>query len=108
MAQVFRNAPTEAARLVGASPAMDQVAAEVAAEVRAGWAAARDTGAIAASVSVESTPGKRGVTDRLVSSDAPGVLSAEFGHLTRLGKGTEGPRRWVPGLHIFGKVARHK
>lgn len=98
MATVNESAAIEAAKIAGESPEMDRVARQIAAEVRAGYAGHAVSGKIAASIQTGRTPGKKGVTDREVYSEADGVISAEFGHIAPNG-------RMVPGVHAFGKAA---
>lgn len=98
MAQIYREAAIDAARIAGDDPEMDRVAQMVAADVRAEWGGHRRSGAIAGSIQTGRTAGKRGVSDREVFSTADGVLSAEFGHVAANG-------RYVPGVHAFGKAA---
>ena len=102
MAKVNKSASVLVAKIISKNPIMDAVADRVAAEVKAGWEAHADTHEIAASIQVKNVPGKKGVRDRIIYSDAPGVISAEFGHLA--GKRTSKKRKYVPGLHIFGKA----
>lgn len=105
MAQVYRIAAIEAARIAGEDAAMDAAAAKVEATVRGLAAAHNVTGNYLSGVGTERTPGKRGVTDRLVYVDDPAAAHIEFGHLTRRGKDMQGPQEWVEGLHIFGRAA---
>lgn len=99
MAYVNPDLSTEVARMVGEMPIMDEVAKEVAEKAKAEWLTHFWTGHIAASIKVERTPGKQGVIDRYVSSDARGVLSAEFGHFIK------NSTKYIYGLHIFGRVS---
>lgn len=106
MAVVYRIAAIQAAVAAGQSPVMDEVAAKIESTVRGLAAGHRVTGEYVAGIGSEEIAGKRGVTDRIVFVDHPAAASIEFGHLTRLGEGSEGPRRHVAGLHIFGRAAR--
>jgi|SRR5689334_3435021 len=103
MAQVFKSAAIDAARVAGESPVMDSVAHGVADRARGLAAGHNVTGEYLAGIGVTRTAGKRGVTDRLAYVDHEAAASIEFGHLTRPGRrGT--PRHWVPGLHIFRRA----
>lgn len=99
MASVSKNAGTLAAQIAGEMPEMDAAVAEVESAVKAEAARHRDTGHFEASISSGRTPGKKGVTDRLVWSDDPAAWSIEYGHRTPAG--TE-----VPGKFIFTNAAR--
>lgn len=98
MAEVYRSASLQAARIAGEDPAMDAAAQVVLARARAVATQHRLTGAYLTRFGTERTRGKRGVTDRLVFNDDPGAVSIEFGHTTTTG-------RLVPGQHILGKAA---
>lgn len=99
MAYVNPDLSTDVARMVGEMDIMDTVAAEVAEKVKAEWLKHFWTGHIAASIRVERTPGKKGVTDRYIISDARGVVSAEFGHFIK------NSTKFVYGIHAFGKIS---
>lgn len=105
MAQVYKIAAIQAAQIAGEDSAMDTAAAKVEATVRALAAAHNVTGSYLSGIGTERTPGKRGVTDRLIFVDDPAAEHIEFGHLTRRGKDMHGPQQWVAGLHIFGRAA---
>lgn len=105
MAEVYKIASILAARIAGEDPAMDSAAAKVESSARSLAAAHRLTGNYLSGIGSERTPGKRGVTDRLVYVDDPAAAHIEFGHLTRGGAEMDGPRHWVEGLHIFGRAA---
>jgi hypothetical protein len=108
MAQVykgFNGAANQAARIAGRSAEMDIVAEAIAREIRDLAIGHSITGAFFESIDTAEIRGKRGVTDRIVYSADPAAVSIEFGHLTRLGRGVEGPRQYVEGLHIFGRAA---
>jgi hypothetical protein len=62
-----------------------------------------DTGAYRRSLSVEKTTGPKGVPDYLVSTDDPGALAIEYGHMTPASKNS--PGTFVPGKHILGRAA---
>lgn len=102
MATVYAGVGTHVAKMVSGSTVLDQEAQKLASRVRSGWAAHhKSSGAgFFTTIKVKSIPGKKGVKDRLVYSDAYGIISAEFGHWTPGKK-----RRFVPGLHVFKKVA---
>jgi len=101
MAQVFKGAGTEAARVAGNDPEMDRVADRMADLIRATAAPHRDTGAFGESVEVHNVRGKRGVRDRLVTVSDPDAEHIEYGHATT---GPDGEGAWVPGLHIVGRA----
>ena len=105
MAQVYRVAAIQAAQIAGEDAEMDRVATAGAALARAIAGGHRVTGSYLRGIGTERTPGKRGVTDRLFYVDDPAAAHIEFGHLTRGGEELIGPRRWVEGLHIFGRAA---
>lgn len=94
MAQVFRSAAIDAARIVGESRELTTAAEEVAVEVRSRAAATADTGRFASSIDVATDAGPRGVLDRVVVSDDPGAIAIEYGWTTPAG-------RRVPGQHAF-------
>lgn len=104
MATVDKNLGTVVARMVGDSPVMDTVAAQMAGKARAAWNAQGGTGHMASSIKVSREPGRSGVMDRIVYATDAGAGPAEFGHATNPGK--DGSVTYVPGLHIFRKVAR--
>ena len=101
MAQVYNGAGTKVAKLPGVQPALDAAAAKVLANAKTLAAGHVDTGAYVESLGVEKTPGKKGVTDRLVYSDDPAAAHIEYGYISR-GK----PPRYVPGQFILTKAAR--
>lgn len=96
MANIYRNASLIAARMCGESMAMDAAAHRVEARVKAAAAPHTDEGDFMASIHVESVAGRKGVTDRAVSSDDPGALAIEFGHWQG--------NTWVPGIHAFTRA----
>lgn len=104
MATVNRGVGRDVAKMAGESPVMDMTADKIADLARAGAGQHRETGAFAASIKTTRTPGKHGVTDRLVYSDDPAAAPIEFGHMTRRGK--TGQPRWVPGLFILHNAAK--
>ncbi len=104
MAQVYRVAAIQAAQIAGEDPAMDAAAERIAANARGLAASHRVSGDYIGGIGVERIPGKRGVTDRIAFVDDPAAAHIEFGHMTRLGRGVHGPRRWVDGLHIFRRA----
>lgn len=105
MAEVYKIAAILAARIAGESPVMDAAAEMVASAARSLAASHNVTGDYLSGIGTERTPGKRGVTDRLAYVDDPAATFIEWGHLTRGGKDSTGPRQWVDGLHIFGRAA---
>ncbi len=105
MATVYRIAAIQAARIAGQSTAMDIAAQGVAATARSLAASHNVSGEFINGIGVSSIAGKRGVTDRIAYVDHSAAFSVEFGHMTRLGKGQHGPRRFVEGLHIMARAA---
>lgn len=99
MAQVYKSAGIESARIAGKSSVMDDVAGRIASRARSLAAGHRVTGELIAGMGVEETRGKHGVTDRLVVMKHESAAAIEFGHLTRPGK--DATQHWVPGLHIM-------
>ena len=99
MAQVNKDAGVVAARIAGEMPEMDAGASRVEAVIRSEASRHRDTGAFQSSIGKGRTPGKKGVTDRLVWSDDPAAWSIEFGHTTRSGTN-------VPGKFVFTNAMR--
>ncbi|GAB2698379.1 DUF5403 family protein [Thalassiella azotivora] len=99
MAQVYRTAGIEAARIAGHSPDMDAGAAKVLATAKRIAAQHRVTGAYMARFGVATVKGKRGVLDREVYNDDPASMHIEKGHRAR------GGGRWVQGLHILARAA---
>ncbi len=99
MATVYDGAGTLVARIVGDSSAMDKAARKVLAAARSEAAKHRDTGAYLSSLKIESVPGKKGVTDRIIYADTREAVSIEFGHLA--GKRGSPDRQWVPGKFIM-------
>lgn len=87
--------------MVGRSTAMDRAADLVKARVLAEASRHRSTGAFMRSIKVKKVRGRFGrgkqVTDRLIYSDDPAVLSIEYG-TTR----SDGTR--VPGKHTFERA----
>jgi hypothetical protein len=112
MAQVYPAAAITAARIAGLSAPMNSAAAGLAGRARANAARVRDTGATLAGISVESVPGRSGVTDRLVVMSGEGVVSIEFGHSvlsisrSRGGRRASGRLTHVPGKHIMRNALR--
>lgn len=92
MARVYKNAGLEAAKQVGLSNGLDDVAGRV---ERAAKARASGHGSLPSRISTEKVRGKSGVTDRMVVLDHPDAEHIEFGHLARDHK------TWVPGLWIM-------
>lgn len=103
MAQVFKSAAIDAARVAGESPVMDAVAQAIADRARGLAASHNVTGEYLAGIGTARIAGKRGVTDRIAYVDHVAAASIEFGHLTRPGRGGK-PQHWVPGLHIFRRA----
>jgi hypothetical protein len=89
VATVYRNAGIEAAKIVGNSAELDQVASRLAALARA---------AGVEPVRVRNVPGPRGVRDRVIESLDPLEVPKEFGHVIR--NRADGPiLGYVRGLH---------
>lgn len=105
MATVYKIVGVQAARIAGESSAMDAAATSVANAARSLAASHNVTGEFLSGIGTARIAGKRGVTDRIAYVDHSAAYSIEFGHQTRLGKGVQGPRRFVEGLHIFGRAA---
>lgn len=103
MGQVFSNAGIEAAKQAGRDPEMDTAARRVESTIRGVAAPHRKTGRFDSSLKISNVQGRRGVRDRLVSSDDPDAMSIEFGHelVTQSGVRTG---RWIPGLRIFNRA----
>jgi hypothetical protein len=99
MAEVYRSAAIEAARMAGQDPEMDAAAARIVGRIQAAAAGHNRTGDFASSLEVIAVPGKRGVTDRLIVSSDPNAVSIEFGHLARDGT------TFVDGLHLMARGA---
>lgn len=109
MAEVYRAAAhVEAARLVGESDVLDDLAARVQRTVRREAARNRNTGDYINSIKVATRTGPSGVKDRIVYTNDPGALSIEYGHMTiRRHKGSRraswnGTR--VPGQYVFTRA----
>lgn len=97
MATVYKGAGTSVAKLPGIQPELDKAARSILNRAKAAAAGRVKSGAYMRSFGVEPTPGKKGVTDRLVYNDDPGAVPIEFGHLAT----GEGGMAWVPGQRIF-------
>lgn len=104
MAEIFKSAGVEAARIAGLDPEMDRAAARAEAAIRAEAARHVDTGDFSSSIRSGRVPGKRGVTDRAIWTEKPEAWSIEFGHLS--GKRGSKDRRPVAGKFIFTNGAR--
>lgn len=92
MARVYKTAGVEAAKQVGNSTGLDDVAAQLESAAKA---RAAGHGSLLSHISTERVRGRSGVTDRMVVLDHPEAENIEFGHLARDGK------TWVPGLWIM-------
>lgn len=104
MASVYKKAGIEAARIAGLHPEMDAAAEKVRRSIVAEAARHSDTGAFADSFSVATDLyEKKGVQDRVVSSDDPAALSIEYGHATPRREGRQ-LRKFVPGLMIVNEA----
>ena len=97
MAEVYKGVGTKLAKLPGLQPVLQDTAEDIKAKAVALASGHRDTGAYASSLKVQSVPGKKGVTDRLVIADDPASVPIEFGHLTKSGK-------WVEGQYILTRA----
>lgn len=111
MAQVYKLAGIEAAKIAGRSPEMDAAAQHVLARVKVVAAQHRRTGRYIAALEVKNVRGKHGVRDRLVSATDPASLSIEYGHYaTKVTKSStsrrasSGALTWVPGQFIMTKA----
>lgn len=98
MGTIYKNAGIEAARAAGEHPAMDVQANRVLGLVKGFAAPHQKTRALQGSLSMSRAKGKRGVTDRVIESSDPAILSIEYGHTTKYGTR-------VPGLFIFQRAA---
>lgn len=104
MVQLQNDLNVRAARMASKSPVMDAVAHAVQAEAVAIATKHTDTGTLPKSIKTMVKTTRRAIKDRIVYSDHPQILSIEFGHFQRpAAKGT--PPKYVPGLHLFAKVA---
>lgn len=92
MAQVYRSAVIEAAKIAGLSSEMDSEAAKIASRARAN---ASGHGSLASRISVEKSRGPRGVTDREVVLEHPEAEFIEFGHVNK----RDGS--WVKGVRVM-------
>lgn len=82
MAQVYRDAGIEAAKIAGESSVMDGVARAIAARARAN-ALARGDSTFASSIEVRKVRGRRGVSDREIVATDPLAVPKELGHVIR-------------------------
>lgn len=99
MAKVYKGAGTSVAKLDGIQPLLDAAAAEILARATSLAASHTATGRYVSSLKVQPTPGKKGVTDRLVVAGDTAAVHIEYGHL----QGDEHPT-WVPGQYILTKA----
>lgn len=105
MAQVYKNAYIEMAKVTGDSPVFTGFAEEIKEKASANAAAHTSNDGrpdtYAESFSVETVKAKKGyVKDRLVVTDDKNAMSKEFGHMTR-GKNP----KWVPGQFALIRAA---
>lgn len=100
MATVYKGTGLKMAKLPGVQGALDVAAARVMARAKANIAGHTDTGHYAASLHVQTVPGRSGVKDRLVVAGDPAAIAIEYGHFARDGK------TYVAGLHPLGKAIR--
>ncbi len=103
MASVNITASIVAAQLAGESAEMDAVAEDLAARAKAEAMKHHDS-AFATSIRVVRTPGKRGVTDRLVVATDPLAVPKELGHIIR-NQPDGRVLGYVKGMHYMGKAA---
>lgn len=90
------------AKTGGVQGLMSAQAQRIKASAEALAAESIDTGHYASSFSVESTPGRSGVTDRLVVNDDPAAVAIEYGHMTPPSETS--PGTYVPGKHILRRA----
>ena len=83
VAEVYKYAGLEAAKIAGQSPEMDRVANELARLVRSEAAKHRRSGDFSDNILVRKVRGRRGVMDREVVADDPLAAVKEFGHVIR-------------------------
>ena len=105
MAEVYRWVPVGVARMAGESSTMDDVAQTLLKITKARAERHRLTGNYIEHLSVISTPGKKGVRDRMVLASDIAAESIEWGHAVRIKGERDGNTpdfRWVPGQHILG------
>lgn len=91
MADVYKSAGIEAAKIAGMSSEMDSAAGRIAARARAN---AAGHGSLSSRIGVEKSRGPRGVVDREVVMEHPEAAFIEFGHVDRGGG-------WVKGLRVM-------
>jgi hypothetical protein len=101
MAQVFKGAGQKVAKLPGLQPVIQSAAMGILARARALAGGQADTTAYMSSLHVVPTPGRRGVTDRLVVAGDPAAVHIEYGHLATR---KDGGATWVPGQYILTRA----
>ena len=101
MAEVYKGAGTEVAKLVSRHPVMDDAAKKIQAKALALAAADRKTGEYSSNFKVAKVPSRagKGVVDRVVYNDHPKALAIELGHFTPKGK-------LVPGKFYLHRASR--
>ena len=102
---IYADTSIRMARYAGLHPVMDEAAQRVLSRAVVNATTHIDTSAYIRSLYWAPVRGRRGVMDREVGSTDPGALAIEYGHAAALGRGKEGPRRWVEGQHILGRAA---
>jgi hypothetical protein len=103
VAQVYRIAGIEAARIAGDSAEMDAVADRLVLLAKSAAAEHNDSGTFSRSIRKRNVRGKRGVRDRVVEATDPLAAIKEFGHVIRRDGDDIG---YVPGQHSMQKAWR--
>lgn len=98
---IFAGTGTEAAKLCGASPEMDEAAGKVLQTAITIAQSHRLTGAYINALGVDSIPGKRGVRDRAVIATDPLAHVIEAGYMRQTAHGMQ----HVPGQFILTRAA---
>lgn len=105
MVSVYKTAHVEAARIVGQSPELYNLAQRVKRAVERNAAKDKFTGAFGRSIKLTHIIGPSGVRDYVVYSNDPGALSIEYGHLTIRRHKNSRRVSWsgvrVPGMYPF-------
>ncbi|MBC3186368.1 DUF5403 family protein [Corynebacterium sp. zg-331] len=105
MAEVYKGAGTQMARMAGNHAIMDEAAEKLCVAASARAARHRDTGEYSGNFKTarSKSPKGRGVTDRVVYNDHAAALPIEYGHFTEKRDGSTGV--WVPGqFNLLGAL----